>query len=209
MPGTASRKRTRLEPEVRRGQILAAVSRLVVEEGLAALTMERLARDVGISKALVYNYYASREALLEALLQREQDDLRGRGMAAALRAESFEDLIRQTTRLYLEQIRDRGALIATITADPTVAQSLEAVSRVERARTIRYFARMTSRAFDLAPDVAATCVDMLMTVTGSAGRLVAEGRIEAAAATDLCVTLITGALERAAGKPASPLHEAG
>ena len=46
---------------------------LVVEEGLAALTMERLAREVGISKALVYNYYASRETLLEALLQREQD----------------------------------------------------------------------------------------------------------------------------------------
>jgi TetR/AcrR family transcriptional regulator, fatty acid biosynthesis regulator len=206
MLSTALRKRTRLEPEVRRGQILDAASRLVVEEGLAALTMERLGRDVGISKALVYNYYASRETLLEALLQREQDDLRDRGMAAALRAESFEDLIRQTTRLYLEQVRDRGALIATITADPTLAQSVEAVSRVERDRTISYFARMTSRAYDLAPNVAATCVDMLMTVTGSAGRLVAEDRIEVAAATDLCVTLIIGALERASGKVASPLH---
>ena len=206
MPSPGRRKRTRLEPEVRRAQILNAASRLIVEEGLSAFSMERLSRDVGISKALVYNYYASREALLEALLQREQDDLRARGMTAALRAESFEDLIRQTTRLYLEQTRDRGALIATITADPSLAQSLEAASRSERARTIRYFGRMTRRAFDLEPDVAATCVDMLMTVTGSAGRLVAEGRIEVAAATDLCATLISGALERAAGKPASPLH---
>ena len=206
MQDQATRKRTRLDPQARRRQILDAASRLIQDEGLGALTMERLARGVAISKALVYNYYASREVLLEALLQREQDDLRGRGMAAALRAESFEDLIRQTTRLYLEQTRDRGALIATITADPTLARSLEALSRVERDRTIRYFAHMTRRAFDLEPDLAATCVVMLMTVTGSAGRLVAEGRIEVVAATDLCVTLITGALERAAGRPASPLH---
>lgn len=200
------RKRTRLDPQARRRQILDATSRLILEEGLGALTMERLAREAGISKALVYNYYASRERLLEALLQREQDDLRDRGMAAALRAESFEDLIRLTTRLYLEQTRDRGALIATITSDPTLTQDMEAHSGVERARTVRYFARMTCRAFDLSPDTAATCADLLMTLSVRAGQLVAEGQIDVEPATDLCVTLITGALERAAGKSASPLH---
>lgn len=200
------RKRTRLTPQVRRGQILNAAANLILSEGLSALTMERLAREIGISKALVYNYFASREALLEALLRREQDDLRDRGMAAAMRAATFDDLIRQTTRLYLEQTRDRGALIATITADPNLAQRLADASRLERERTVRYFARTTGRAYGLEPEIAATCVDLLMTVTGGAGRLVAEGRMDMSAATELCVTLIAGALERTAGRPASPLH---
>ena len=201
------RKRTRLDPQARRRQILDATSRLILEEGLGALTMERLAREVGISKALVYNYYASREGLLEALLQREQDDLRDRGMAAALRAESFEDLIRLTTRLYLEQAHDHGALIATLASDPLLVGRIAAVSQVERARTIRYFVRMTRRAFDLSEDLSTACVDMLMTVTGRAGRLVAEGQIEVESATNLCVALITGALEKASGQAASPLHQ--
>ena len=68
-------KRTRLSPEARANQILEQTADLIQREGLAAVSMERLARDVGISKGLVYNYFPSRDALLAALLKREQDQL--------------------------------------------------------------------------------------------------------------------------------------
>ena len=80
------RKRTRLAPEARREQILDEAARLTLEEGLYAVSMERLARDVGVSKGLVYNYYPTRDALLAALLHREQTELRDRGMVTAVSA---------------------------------------------------------------------------------------------------------------------------
>ena len=194
MTAVAQRKRTRLTPEVRREQILDEAARLILDEGLYAVSMERLARDVGISKGLVYNYFPTRDALLTALLSREQAELRDRGMASALKAESYVDLIRQTTRLYLEQTRDRGALIAALLSDPSVTKLMEEESRADRERTIRYFVRATRRAYDLPLPLAIAAVEMLSAVTDRAGKLVADGLVDVDSATELCVELITGGL---------------
>jgi len=194
MTASSPRKRTRLTPEARREQILDEAARLILDEGLHAVSMERLARDVGISKGLVYNYFPTRDALLTELLRREQAELRDRGMAKALRASSFADMIRQTTRLYLEQTRDRGALIAALLSDPSVARLMEEDNRLDRERTIRYCVRAARREYDLPLPLAISVVDMLMAITGRAGRQVAEGLMDVGPATEICVELITGAL---------------
>ena len=195
----AARKRTRLTPEARREQILDEAARLILDEGLYAVTMERLARDVGISKGLVYNYFATRDALLAALLRREQIELRDRGMASALRTESFHDLIRQTTRLYLEQTRDRGALIAALLSDPSVAKLMEQDNRAERDAVFRYFVRAVRREFGLPLPLSIIVVDMLSAVTDQAGKLVAQGLVDVDAATEICAELITGGLAKLDG----------
>ena len=143
------RTRTRLTPAARRDQILDVAARLILEEGLQAATMEQLARSAGISKALVYNYFATRDGLLGALLQREQAELGARGMGAALQAETFPELIAQTTRIYLEHVRDRGPLIAALLGDPATAALMEAESQASRDQTVRYFVRATRRAYGL------------------------------------------------------------
>lgn len=188
------RKRTRLSPEARREQILDEAAQRILAEGLTSVSMERLARSVGISKGLVYNYFPTRNALLTALLSREQAELRRRGMASALRAESFADLIRQTTRLYLEQTRDRGALIAALMSDPSVAGLMEEDNRADRERTVRYFVRETRRQYDLPLPVAIAAVEMVSAITDRAGQLVADGTLDVEAATEMCVGLITGGL---------------
>ncbi len=190
------RKRTRLAPEARREQILDEAARLILDEGLYAVSMERLARDVGISKGLVYNYFPTRDAILSALLHREQTELRDRGMASALQAQSFADLIRQTTRLYLEQTRDRGTLITALLSDPSVARLMEDENRWERDQTVRYFVRATRREYGLPLPLAIAAVDMLMAVTEQAGRMVSRGEATVEAATEMCVELLTGGLAR-------------
>jgi AcrR family transcriptional regulator len=193
-PASLQRKRTRLTPEVRREQILDEAAQLILAEGLYAVSMERLARDIGISKGLVYNYFPTRDALLTALLNREQAELRDRGMASALQAESFDDLIRQTTRLYLEQTRDRGALIAALLSDPSVALLMEAENRADRERTVRYFVKAVRREYGLPLPMAIAGVEMVSAVTDRAGRLVADGQLDVETATGMCVALITGGL---------------
>ncbi|MCA6223441.1 MAG: TetR/AcrR family transcriptional regulator [Phenylobacterium sp.] len=193
-PASLQRKRTRLTPEVRREQILDEAAQLILAEGLYAVSMERLARDIGISKGLVYNYFPTRDALLTALLNREQAELRDRGMASALQAESFDDLIRQTTRLYLEQTRDRGALIAALLSDPSVALLMEAENRADRERTVRYFVKAVRRQYGMSLPMAIAGVEMVSAVTDRAGRLVADGQLDVETATGMCVALITGGL---------------
>ena len=196
MTARAAPKRTRLAPEVRRSQILDEAARLVIEVGLSAVSMETVGRICGISKALVYNYFSSRDQLLAALLQREQNELRDRGMRSALQAKSFADLIRQTTRLYLEQTRERGALIQALLSDPSVARLMEEENRNERDRTIRYFVREGRREYGLTLPIAIAVVDMLMAVTDQAGKQTSGGSLDIDTAEEMCVALITGGLER-------------
>ena len=209
MSPAGPKKRTRLSPLARTEQILDDAARLILDEGLSVVTMERLAREAGVSKGLVYNYFPSRDALLAALLHREQTELRDRGMVTALQAQSYDDLIRQTTRLYLEQTRDRGALTAALLADPSVARLMEEDSRADLDRTIRFFVRATRREYGLALDVGINAVDLLMAVTDQAGKLVAQGQVDVDTATEMCVQLITGGLARLAavsGAPAAQAH---
>lgn len=189
-------KRQRLAPDARRRQILDETARLVLEQGLSAVTIEGVASLCGVSRALIYNYFPSRDHLLAELLKREHDELRARGMRSALEADSFEDLIRQTTRIYLEHTLARGALVQALLSDPSVSRLMEEDSQTERERTIRYFVRQGRLAFNLTLPMAIAVVDMLMAVTDRAGRQVASGALDLEVAEDICVALITGGLER-------------
>lgn len=169
------RKRTRKAPEARRAEILDCAAWIVLEEGLSAVSMEQLAREGAISKALVYTYFSSRDDLLAALLQREQDELRKRGAGGAREATNFADLIRRTTRPHLEQVQSRGALIAALLSDPSVARLMEAENRVARERARRFFIRRAALAYGLQAEFAAPAVDLLWAVTDEAGRQLAKG----------------------------------
>lgn len=194
MTTTRPRTRTRLAPEVRRAQILDETARLILEEGLHAVSMERVTRDLGISKGLIYKYFPTRGALLAALMHRAQRELRDRGMASALEATSFADLIRQTTRIYLQHTLDRGALIAALMADPSVVRQMEEDSRADRDLTLRFFVRAIRREYGLPLPTAIFTVDLLSALTDQAGRQVAQGQADVDAATEMCVELITGGL---------------
>lgn len=191
---SAETKRTRLTPEVRRDQILDRAAELVLSDGLAAISMEGVARATGVSKGLVYNYFPDRQALFAALLQREQRDLNDRGMRSALAASDFPDLIRRTTGLYLRQTEARGALIAALLADPGVARLMEAEDRVDREQAFRFFVRATRRAYGLPLPMAIAAVDLLWAVTDRAGQLVGQGLMGAEEATEMCVSLFVGGL---------------
>ena len=188
------KRRTRLAPQTRRTQILDDAARLILREGLTAVSMERMGREAGISKGLVYKYFPGREALLGALLQRELSELKARGMEAALRAEAFADLISQTTRIYLEHTRDRGALMGALMGDPSVVQLMETENRTDHEQTVRYFVRAARREYGLTLGQAIAASDMLMAVTGQAGIRVSQGSMPIETAVAMCVQLITGAL---------------
>ena len=57
--------RKRMPPKERIAQILDAARRLVLTNGLASLTMEKVGIESGASKALVYSYFPNITNLLQ------------------------------------------------------------------------------------------------------------------------------------------------
>ncbi|MBP8247021.1 MAG: TetR/AcrR family transcriptional regulator, partial [Phenylobacterium sp.] len=68
---------------MRRRQIVAAAAALAVEQGFLPLPPERLARAVGVSKALVYGYFPDQHELFNAVLIHEFSALEAAGLEAA------------------------------------------------------------------------------------------------------------------------------
>lgn len=87
MVGNAKRARAdHLGPERRRPQVLDAALALARKSGIRAVTMELVAERVGVTKPVVYACYGSRDELVDALLEREEQRLFD-GVMAALPAE--------------------------------------------------------------------------------------------------------------------------
>lgn len=69
MSGT-QRPRTRLDPEVRREQIVEAAERAMKGRDPGEVTFEEIAEEAGVSRALVYNYFGDKGGLIAAVYLR-------------------------------------------------------------------------------------------------------------------------------------------
>jgi AcrR family transcriptional regulator len=65
----------RLDPEVRREQILDAADRAFATGDPSRVTFEQIAAEAGVSRALVYNYFGDRNGLVAAVYLRAFDRL--------------------------------------------------------------------------------------------------------------------------------------
>ncbi|NDY55574.1 TetR/AcrR family transcriptional regulator [Desulfovibrio sulfodismutans] len=63
----------RMESPLRREQIAEVTLRLVVEEGLGAVTVRRVAQAVGISAAALYRHYKNKSDILAAVLEEHHE----------------------------------------------------------------------------------------------------------------------------------------
>ncbi|MFN0028911.1 MAG: TetR/AcrR family transcriptional regulator [Acidimicrobiales bacterium] len=67
MVGRVRTARQRLAPAQRREEILAAATRVLMTADPAMFTFEEIAAEAGVSRALVYNYFGDKGALLAAV----------------------------------------------------------------------------------------------------------------------------------------------
>lgn len=161
--------RRRLSPEVRRDLLLDAAAGIVTAEGVSAVTMERVGLDAGVSKALAYSYFGNRTSLLAALLLREYPAFTS--TPADEPEASLEDVVRATTVDYLFHVAEKGELLQRLLAEPAVVDAVADHHRLGRQDTAQFFGALMTRDFGIGPDLACCAADMLMGVTGAAGRI--------------------------------------
>jgi AcrR family transcriptional regulator len=66
---------TRLAVDERRRQLLELGAEVVARHGYEELSMARIAREAGISKALLYHYFPSKQAYFSATLEQAAEEL--------------------------------------------------------------------------------------------------------------------------------------
>ncbi|SEO05235.1 DNA-binding transcriptional regulator, AcrR family [Salinihabitans flavidus] len=80
----------------KRAQILRSAAKVFADQGFDRASMSQLARECGISKANIYHYYDSKDALLFDLLDTYLSGLRDRICGTPLDGLSPEDKLRAT-----------------------------------------------------------------------------------------------------------------
>ncbi len=98
----------------RHQQFLDVAADLVRTRGLGAMTMERLAEEAGVSKALPYRYFDNADAVFVALYQREIGGLMRRITNAVERRKAGTDAIAAAVHEYFEAVSERGDLLASL-----------------------------------------------------------------------------------------------
>lgn len=190
MTNPAKPRRTRLAPEERAQLILDVAAQIVTNEGVSAVNMDRLGRDAGISKALVYNYYPNRNDLLRALLLREVRLYQEQQRRAAENETDIDALIRITTRTYLDHIVEKGVLIERLMNEPAIATGMGEMERQGRKQTIEYLASRLNEGLTMPPNLARMMVELTLGLTGAGGAYLDRSGCDIELLEDMLVTMI-------------------
>jgi AcrR family transcriptional regulator len=183
----ARRTRTRLEPEVRREQIVAAAERVYDGRDPSEITFEEVASAAGVSRALVYNYFGDKGGLLAAVYLRSSNRLDAR-LREALNSEGpRQERLRRVVGCYLRFAREHAGIWALIgTAEATTHPV------VQRARRQRY-ERMAA-AWGATPEGMILARGVVSFLEGATLEWLEAGCNDEEATADLMHTLLWGGI---------------
>ncbi len=101
-PATARARKPRGQGASRRGEILAAAKHLFAQEGVAHVTMRRIAAAVGVSPTALYMHFADKDAILIAIAQDTFSELVDQLQDSASCHHTPLDRLRAGLRTYVE-----------------------------------------------------------------------------------------------------------
>lgn len=190
------RTRTRLSLTARRDQIVEAAAKLIIREGVNAASMKRIAREVGISEALVYNYFPSQTDLLTFIVRREQAEMSQTQAAEMAKHTDYIDRVRASMIGYLDYVEAKGGLLQTLLGSAEVRQALRQEHQSRRAWSAVTSAANMTNTLGVPQHIADPGTQILRTVGVRTGKLLANRNIDRGEAGRLCRALMDGARAR-------------
>jgi AcrR family transcriptional regulator len=170
-------RRSRLPIEERRAQLLDIAARIVEQEGTEQVSLNRLAREAGISEAQAHNCFARRVDVLAELARREVRGFEESRKGVVLRGQDRLTRIVLSTANYLTEAERRGGLIHALLLETEVREILR--SEHEQAR-------------QLTSEPIVESMRNLHSMSLRTGGLVANGDVPLASAMRLCLPMVMG-----------------
>jgi AcrR family transcriptional regulator len=182
-------------PAERRAQIFAAARALIEEQGLAYVTMERVASQAGVSKPVVYGQFKNRGALLVALLEQFWDDIDSQLAPDKLASPDLDVFTSALITAYFDALERGGPALQAVAAsgseEPEVNQArLERFERIEHIWSAKY-----TKSLGLAPETAAVAAATLRSAIAGAGAFWMEHQgATRESCVKVCTSVVRGAL---------------
>jgi AcrR family transcriptional regulator len=167
-----TRPATRIGKEARRKALLESAANLISREGLSAVTMHRLARESGMSNALIYHHFESREDILVSLLEgywadsdREARQIREhQGLSA-------DDQERLVCEAYIRSVARRGPAFLRLRYGASAEPEVEKRIYARRKRIVAFNASELRKHHPMSPKVARIAVSLLLAAIEEAARM--------------------------------------
>ncbi|MEM8497981.1 MAG: TetR/AcrR family transcriptional regulator [Pseudomonadota bacterium] len=189
------KRRTRLSRELRQDMILDHAAKLIRESGVSALNMERISKEAGVSKPLMYNYFSNVTELMKALLVRETEIRRDNNRRIAEATSSFEEMVRETSRAMLEYVRDAGVIYEHLILEPEVAAVLQELGVESHERHIEYLLQRLHDEYSIPNEIAEITIELGLGIsTAAATMLEKRGGQDFRLIEDVLVTMLLSSL---------------
>jgi AcrR family transcriptional regulator len=186
--------RKRLSGPERRDLLLDTAAELILADGVDTITLEGLAIEAGVSRALVYQHFSSRDELLHVLFDREAARVYSRHAEAFESCEKLPDRIRAGVRGYFDYIEQEGDLIRIVR--PILISRRYAKERQERLSAwITYRASFLLGECGVDSVVGETVTRVLHNIEQVYANAFHRGSMDRATAERLCVDLELSTIE--------------
>ena len=126
------RVRTRLDPELRREQLLDAAEAVFAGRDPLEVTFEQVADAAGVSRALVYNYFGDRFGLIAAMYVRWAHELDQELVATLAGSEPPDQRLRHLIRSHLDFAERHRAVVALVESGEGHAHQVADQARMRR-----------------------------------------------------------------------------
>ncbi|MBT3898361.1 MAG: TetR/AcrR family transcriptional regulator [Gammaproteobacteria bacterium] len=190
----ASKTRTRLSPANRIDQLLDVAKQMIVSDGLQSFTIESLARLAAVSSPLVYNYFSSRQALLQALLEREYRVSGSALLAEVVNASSFEEVIRAFIANNFDH-HAPGNIVPVLMSQPELAAKIKQLRKQTGKQTANFLVENTAKNYKLNVEQAQLAITMSSGASVAAAEWVAMNQLDRERAIDMVLAYIRSGME--------------
>jgi len=196
-------KRKRLPPEERKEQILDVAAQMIREQGVSALNMDRLGREAGVSKPLVYVYFPNRIDLLKSLLLREVQRFHIDSADVVASTGTLEEMVRATSRKMLEYVQEFGIVIQQLMIEPEVADVLDELDTHFQKQYKSYLTKRVREEYGIDENVALVGVEIGLGLSTAAGEFLTRTGADMDFIEDMLTAMVMGSFERVASRAKS------
>ena len=186
--------RRRLPLEARRAQMLDVAGRICLEDGIDEVSLNRIAREVGISEAQAHNCFARRIDMLSALARREIEEYEKSRRGVVLRGRDRMTHIIMSTVNYLSEAGRRGALLQALLLEPDVREIMRGEFEQTRTSVSKPIVRAMQSNYGMSAEEAYGSNWLVTAISLRAGSLVSAGHLSTENAIRLCLPMVLGSI---------------
>jgi len=190
VPSPSRRTRTRLDPAERRAQLLQVTERLIVDEGVHAVTMKRVAQSAGLSETGVYKFFRTPEQILVEIADRAMMKVDAARIAAGSKGRDLLDTIRLTTLSYLSEIMNHASLPQILMGRPNMPAVVEARRRERMRGDLYAHAQWLVDTYGMSRTVAIGGTAIISRMIARVGKVIADGKLTLAEGQQLSALAI-------------------